>query len=201
MAGIAHKHGLPLVVDNTFGTPYFIRPIEHGADIVVHSATKFLGGHGTTLGGIIVDAGKFDWAVSGKYPAIAAPNPSYHGVSFVNAAGPAAFVTYIRAILLRDTGASISPFAAFLLLQGIETLSLRLERHAENTKKVVEFLKNHSQVEKVNHPSLPSHPDYFFIRNIFQMEAHLFLHSISKEGRKKHIGLLITCKFSHCLQM
>lgn len=183
LAGIAHKHGLPLVVDNTFGTPYFIRPIEHGADIVVHSATKFLGGHGTTLGGIIVDAGKFDWAVSGKYPAIAAPNPSYHGVSFVNAAGPAAFVTYIRAILLRDTGASISPFAAFLLLQGIETLSLRLERHAENTKKVVEFLKNHSQVEKVNHPSLPSHPDYFFIRNIFQMEAHLFLHSISKEGR------------------
>lgn len=183
MAGIAHKHGLPLVVDNTFGTPYFIRPIEHGADIVVHSATKFLGGHGTTLGGIIVDAGKFDWAVSGKYPAIAAPNPSYHGVSFVNAAGPAAFVPYIRAILLRDTGASISPFAAFLLLQGIETLSLRLERHAENTKKVVEFLKNHSQVEKVNHPSLPSHPDYFFIRNIFQMEAHLFLHSISKEGR------------------
>lgn len=153
MAGIAHKHGLPLVVDNTFGTPYFIRPIEHGADIVVHSATKFLGGHGTTLGGIIVDAGKFDWAVSGKYPVIAAPNPSYHGVSFVNAAGPAAFVTYIRAILLRDTGASISPFAAFLLLQGIETLSLRLERHAENTKKVVEFLKNHSQVEKVNHPA------------------------------------------------
>lgn len=167
MAGIAHKHGLPLVVDNTFGTPYFIRPIEHGADIVVHSATKFLGGHGTTLGGIIVDAGKFDWAVSGKYPAIAAPNPSYHGVSFVNAAGPAAFVTYIRAILLRDTGASISPFAAFLLLQGIETLSLRLERHAENTKKVVEFLKNHSQVEKVNHPSLPSHPDYFLYQKYF----------------------------------
>ena len=154
LAGIAHKHGLPLVVDNTFGTPYFIRPIEHGADIVVHSATKFLGGHGTTLGGIIVDAGKFDWAVSGKYPAIAAPNPSYHGVSFVNAAGPAAFVTYIRAILLRDTGASISPFAAFLLLQGIETLSLRLERHAENTKKVVEFLKNHSQVEKVDRKSV-----------------------------------------------
>lgn len=167
MAGIAHKHGLPLVVDNTFGTPYFIRPIEHGADIVVHSATKFLGGHGTTLGGIIVDAGKFDWAVSGKYPAIAAPNPSYHGVSFVNAAGPAAFVTYIRAILLRDTGASISPFAAFLLLQGIETFSLRLERHAENTKKVVEFLKNHSQVEKVNHPSLPSHPDYFLYQKYF----------------------------------
>ena len=167
LAGIAHKHGLPLVVDNTFGTPYFIRPIEHGADIVVHSATKFLGGHGTTLGGIIVDAGKFDWAVSGKYPVIAAPNPSYHGVSFVNAAGPAAFVTYIRAILLRDTGASISPFAAFLLLQGIETFSLRLERHAENTKKVVEFLKNHSQVEKVNHPSLPSHPDYFLYQKYF----------------------------------
>lgn len=167
MAGIAHKHGLPLVVDKTFGTPYFIRPIEHGADIVVHSATKFLGGHGTTLGGIIVDAGKFDWAVSGKYPAIVAPNPSYHGVSFVNAAGPAAFVTYIRAILLRDTGASISPFAAFLLLQGIETFSLRLERHAENTKKVVEFLKNHSQVEKVNHPSLPSHPDYFLYQKYF----------------------------------
>ena len=167
LAGIAHKHGLPLVVDNTFGTPYFIRPIEHGADIVVHSATKFLGGHGTTLGGIIVDAGKFDWAVSGKYPVIAAPNPSCHGVSFVNAAGPAAFVTYIRVILLRDTGASISPFAAFLLLQGIETLSLRLERHAENTKKVVEFLKNHSQVEKVNHPSLPSHPDYFLYQKYF----------------------------------
>lgn len=160
MAELAHKHGLPLVVDTTFGTPYIIRPIEHGADIVVHSATKFLGGHGTALGGIIVDSGKFDWAASGKYPAIADPPPSYHGVSFVKAAGPAAFVTYIRAILLRDTGASISPFAAFLLLQGIETLSLRLERHAENTKKVIEFLSQHPQVENVNHPSLPDHELY-----------------------------------------
>lgn len=159
LAELAHKHGLPLVVDNTFATPYFVRPIEHGADIVVHSATKFIGGHGTTLGGIIVDSGKFDWSASGKYPAIAEPNPSYHGVSFVNAAGPAAFVTYIRAILLRDTGACISPFSAFLLLQGVETLSLRLERHAENTAKVVEFLANHPQVEHVSHPSLPNHPD------------------------------------------
>ncbi len=156
---LAHKYGLPVVVDNTFGTPYLIRPIEHGADIVVHSATKFLGGHGTTLGGIIVESGKFNWKESGKYPNIAEPNPSYHGVSFYDAVGPAAFVTYIRAILLRDTGAAISPFNAFLLLQGIETLSLRLERHAENTKKVVEYLVNHPQVEKVNHPSLPDHPD------------------------------------------
>ena len=167
LAELAHKHGLPLVVDNTFGTPYLIRPIEHGADIVVHSATKFLGGHGTTLGGIIVDSGKFDWAASGEYTAIAEPNPSYHGVSFVNAAGPAAFVTYIRAILLRDTGASISPFAAFLLLQGVETLSLRLERHAENTKKVVEFLASHPQVEHVNHPSLTNHPDHALYEKYF----------------------------------
>ena len=167
LAALAHRHGIPLVVDNTVGTPYFIRPIEHGADIVVHSATKFLGGHGTTLGGLIVDSGNFDWAVSGKYPAIAEPNPSYHGVSFVKAAGPAAFVTYIRAILLRDTGASISPFAAFLLLQGIETLSLRLERHAENTKRVVEFLNGHPQVERVNHPSLPSHPDHALYQKFF----------------------------------
>lgn len=167
LAALAHRYGLPLVVDNTFGTPYFIRPIEHGADIVVHSATKFLGGHGTTLGGIIIDSGKFDWTVSGKHPAIVEPNPSYHGVSFVNAAGPAAFVTYIRAILLRDTGASISPFAAFLLLQGIETLSLRLERHAENTKKVVKFLNDHQLVEKVNHPSLPSHPDHSLYEKYF----------------------------------
>ena len=167
LALLAHKHGLPLVVDNTFGTPYLIRPIEHGADVVVHSATKFLGGHGTTLGGIIVDSGKFDWSASGKYPAIAEPNPSYHGVSFVKAAGAAAFVTYIRAILLRDTGATISPFAAFLLLQGIETLSLRLERHAENTKKVVEFLSKHPQVETVNHPSLPAHPDHALYRKYF----------------------------------
>ena len=167
LAELAHRHGLPLVVDNTFGTPYLIRPIEHGADIVVHSATKFLGGHGTTLGGIIVDSGRFDWAASGKYPAIAAPNPSYHGVSFVQAAGPAAFVTYIRAILLRDTGATLSPFAAFLLLQGVETLSLRLERHAENTRKVVEFLVNHPQVERVNHPSLPDHPDHALYAKYF----------------------------------
>ncbi len=167
LAELAHRHGLPLVVDNTFGTPYLIRPIEHGADIVVHSATKFLGGHGTTLGGIIVDSGKFDWAASGRYPAIAEPNPSYHGISFVKAVGPAAFVTYIRAILLRDTGATISPFAAFLLLQGIETLSLRVERHAENTKKVIEFLASHPQVEKVNHPSLPDHPDHGLYEKYF----------------------------------
>lgn len=167
LAALAHRHGLPLVVDNTFGTPYFVRPIEHGADIVVHSATKFLGGHGTTLGGLIVDGGTFDWAASGKYPSIAAPNPSYHGVSFVDAAGPAAFVTYIRAILLRDTGAAISPFAAFLLLQGIETLSLRLERHAENTKKAVEFLNSHPLVEKVNHPSLLDHPDHALYQKYF----------------------------------
>lgn len=167
LAKLAHKHGLPLVVDNTFGTPYLIRPVEHGADIVVHSATKFLGGHGTTLGGIIVDSGRFDWAASGKYPAIAESNPSYHGVSFVNAAGSAAFVTYIRAVLLRDTGAAISPFAAFLLLQGIETLSLRLERHAENTKKVVEFLAGHPLVERVNHPSLAEHPDHGLYQKYF----------------------------------
>ncbi len=160
IAEIAHKHGLPVVIDNTFGTPYFIRPFEHGADIVVHSATKFIGGHGTTLGGIIVDSGKFDWKKSGKYPNIAASNPSYHGISFADAVGPAAFVTYVRAILLRDQGAAISPFNAFLLLQGIETLSLRLDRHAENTKKVVEFLQNHPKVAKVNHPSLPDHPDH-----------------------------------------
>ena len=193
LAELAHRHGLPLVVDNTFGTPYLIRPIEHGADIVVHSATKFLGGHGTTLGGVIVDSGKFDWAASGNYPAIAEPNPSYHGVSFVKAVGPAAFVTYIRAILLRDTGATISPFAAFLLLQGIETLSLRLERHAENTKKVIEFLSSHPQVEKVNHPSLPDHPDNALYNKYFpngggsiftfeikggQAEAHKFIDSL-----------------------
>ena len=164
---LAHRHGLPVVVDNTFGTPYFIRPIEHGADIVIHSATKFIGGHGTTLGGIIVDSGGFDWKASGKYPNIADPNPSYHGVSFRDAAGPAAFVTYIRAILLRDTGACISPFNAFLLLQGVETLSLRLDRHAENTKKAVEYLAAHPLVEKVNHPSLPDHPDHELYERYF----------------------------------
>ena len=190
IAAIAHKHGLPLVIDNTFGTPYLIRPIEHGADIVVHSATKFIGGHGTTLGGVIVDAGKFDWKASGKYAPIAEPNPSYHGVSFVDAVGPAAFVTYIRAILLRDTGATISPFNAFLLLQGTETLSLRLDRHVENTKKVIDFLVHHPKVEKVNHPSLPDHPDHALYEKYFpnggdsiftfeikggQEEAHAFI--------------------------
>ena len=167
VAAIAHSHGLPLVIDNTFGTPYLIRPIEHGADVVVHSATKFLGGHGTTLGGIIVDGGRFDWKASGKYPNIAEPNPSYHGISFADAVGPAAFVTYVRAILLRDTGAAISPFNAFLLLQGVETLSLRLERHAYNTRKVVEFLAAHPLVEKVNHPSLPDHPDHALYEKYF----------------------------------
>ncbi|HWS42045.1 MAG TPA: O-acetylhomoserine aminocarboxypropyltransferase/cysteine synthase family protein [Pseudoflavonifractor sp.] len=193
VAAIAHRHGLPLVIDNTFGTPYLIRPIEHGADIVVHSATKFLGGHGTTLGGVIVDSGKFDWAESGKYAPISAPNPSYHGVSFTQAAGSAAFATYIRAILLRDTGAAISPFNAFLLLQGVETLSLRLERHVENTKKVVEYLANHPQVSRVNHPSLPDHPDHALYEKYFpnggasiftfeikggQAEAHKFIDSL-----------------------
>ena len=193
IAAIAHKHGLPLVIDNTFGTPYLIRPIEHGADIVVHSATKFIGGHGTTLGGIIVDSGKFDWKASGKYAPIAEPNPSYHGVSSVDAAGPAAFVTYIRAILLRDTGAAISPFNAFLLLQGVETLSLRLDRHGSNTKKVVEFMANHPQVEHVNHPSLPDHPDHALYEKYFpnggasiftfeikggQEEAHKFIDNL-----------------------
>ena len=190
VAQIAHRRGLPLVIDNTFGTPYLIRPIEHGADIVVHSATKFIGGHGTTLGGMIVDSGKFDWKAGGKFPEIAEANSSYHGVSFVEAAGPAAFATYVRAILLRDTGAAISPFNAFLLLQGVETLSLRLQRHAENTREVVEYLKNHPQVEKVNHPSLPEHPDHELYQKYFpdggasiftfeikggQEEAHRFI--------------------------
>ena len=193
LAELAHRHGLPLVVDNTFGTPYLIRPIEHGADIVVHSATKFIGGHGTTLGGVIVDSGKFDWEKAGKYPAISEPNPSYHGISFTKAVGAAAFVTYVRAILLRDTGATISPFAAFLLLQGTETLSLRLERHAENTKRVVEYLSKHPLVEKVNHPSLPNHPDNGLYKRYFpngggsiftfeikggQKEAHKFIDSL-----------------------
>ena len=193
LASLAHKYSLPLVVDNTFGTPFLIRPIEHGADIVVHSATKFIGGHGTTLGGIIVDSGKFDWEKSGKFPAISDPTPSYHGVSFTKAVGAAAFVTYIRAILLRDTGATISPFAAFLLLQGVETLSLRLERHAYNTAKVVEYLSNHRLVAKVNHPSLPNHPDNALYRKYFpngggsiftfdikggQQEAHKFIDNL-----------------------
>ncbi len=190
---IAHRHNIPLVIDNTFGTPYLIRPIEHGADIVIHSATKFIGGHGTTLGGIIVDSGNFDWKASGKYPAISEPNPSYHGISFVDTAGKAAFITYVRAILLRDTGAAISPFNAFLLLQGVETLSLRLERHVENTKKVVEFLVKHPQVERVNHPSLQEHPNHGLYEKYFknggatiftfeikggQNEAHKFIDSL-----------------------
>ena len=166
-AEIAHRHGLPLVVDNTFGAAYWVRPIEHGADIVVHSATKFFGGHGTTLGGIIVDSGKFDWKASGRYPNISEPNPSYHGVSFADAGGPAAFATYVRAILLRDTGACISPFNAFLLLQGIETLPLRLDRHAENTEKVLAVLQAHPKVEKVNHPALPDHPDHALYERLF----------------------------------
>ena len=167
IAAIAHRRGLPLVIDNTFGTPYLIRPMEHGADIVVHSATKFIGGHGTSLGGVIVDSGKFDWKASGRYAPIGAPNPSYHGVCFADTAGPAAFVAYIRAVLLRDTGACISPFNAFLLLQGVETLSLRLERHAENAKRVVDFLARHPLVEKVNHPSLPDHPDHALYERYF----------------------------------
>lgn len=190
IAEIAHRYGLPVVVDNTFGTPYLIRPLEHGADIVVHSATKFIGGHGTTLGGVIVDGGSFDWAASGRYPWISEPNPSYHGVKFTEAAGPAAFAVYIRAVLLRDTGASISPFAAFLLLQGTETLSLRMDRHIENTKTVVEYLKNHPMVEHVSHPSLPEHPDHDLYEKYFpnggasiftfdirggQEEAHRFI--------------------------
>ncbi len=182
---IAHKHGLPVVIDNTFGTPYLIRPIEHGADIVVHSATKFIGGHGTTLGGIIVESGKFDWKASGRYPNIADANPSYHGVSFYDAVGPAAFVTYIRAILLRDTGATISPFNAFLLLQGVETLSLRLERHVENTKKVVEFLNNHPKVEHVNHPSLSAHPDHELYNRYFKAGGGSIFTFDVKGGREE----------------
>ena len=190
IAQIAHKHGLPLVIDNTFGTPYLIRPIEHGADVVVHSATKFIGGHGTTLGGVIVDGGTFDWAKSGRYPWISEPNPSYHGVKFTEAAGPAAFATYIRAILLRDTGACISPFAAFLLLQGVETLSLRLERHAENTKKVVEYLVNHPQVAHVNHPSLPDHPDHALYEKYFPNGgASIFTFEI-KGGQKEAFAFI-----------
>ena len=185
LAELAHKHGIPLVIDNTFGTPFLIRPIEHGADVVVHSATKFIGGHGTTLGGIIVDSGKFDWKASGKFPQFTEPNASYHGVSFVDAAGPAAFVTYIRAILLRDTGATLAPISAWILLQGLETLSLRLERHAENTKKVVEFLANHPLVEKVNHPSLPEHPDHELYNKYFPNGgASIFTFNI-KGGQKE----------------
>ena len=187
LARLAHRHGLPLVVDNTFGTPYWVRPLEHGADLVLHSATKFLGGHGAALGGVIVDGGNFDWAASGRYPAIAAPNPSYHGVSFTQAAGRAAFVTYVRAVLLRDTGAAISPFAAFLLLQGIETLSLRLERHGENTRWVVEYLAGHPLVERVNHPSLPEHPDHGLYQRYFpQGGGSIFTFEIRGGVREAH---------------
>lgn len=187
LADIAHRHGLPLVVDNTFGTPYLIRPIEHGADIVVHSATKFLGGHGTTLGGVIVDSGKFDWSASDKFAAISKPNPSYHGVSFTEAAGAAAFVTYVRAVLLRDTGASISPFAAFLLLQGIETLSLRIERHVKNTERVIEYLSNHPLVERINHPSQPWHPDRPLYEKYFPNGAgSIFTFEIKGGKREAH---------------
>ena len=193
VAAIAHRHKIPLIVDNTFGTPYLIRPIEHGADIVVHSATKFIGGHGSSLGGVIVDSGKFDWGASGKFPQLTEPDPSYHGVRFVDAAGPAAYVTRVRAVLLRDTGACISPFNAFILLQGLETLSLRVERHVENALKVVDFLQNHSKVKKVNHPSLSEHPDHALYKRYFpkgagsiftfeiqggQEEAHRFIDSL-----------------------
>ncbi|RKU69171.1 O-acetylhomoserine aminocarboxypropyltransferase/cysteine synthase [Parabacteroides sp. AF17-3] len=193
VAAIAHRHKIPLIVDNTFGTPYLIRPIEHGADIVVHSATKFIGGHGSSLGGVIVDSGKFDWVASGKFPQLTEPDPSYHGVRFVEAAGPAAYVTRVRAVLLRDTGACISPFNAFILLQGLETLSLRVERHVENALKVVDFLQNHPKVKKVNHPSLPEHPDHALYKRYFpkgagsiftfeikggQEEAHRFIDSL-----------------------
>ena len=193
VAEIAHRHKIPLIIDNTFGTPYLIRPIEHGADIVVHSATKFIGGHGSSLGGVIVDSGKFDWVASGKFPQLTEPDPSYHGVRFVDAAGPAAYAIRIRAILLRDTGATISPFNAFILLQGLETLSLRVERHVENALKVVNFLNNHPKVKKVNHPSLSDHPDHALYQRYFpngagsiftfevkggQEEAHRFIDSL-----------------------
>ena len=193
VAAIAHRHKIPLIVDNTFGTPYLIRPIEYGADIVVHSATKFIGGHGSSLGGVIVDSGKFDWGASGKFSPLTEPDPSYHGVRFVDAAGPAAYVTRVRAVLLRDTGACISPFNAFILLQGLETLSLRVERHVENALKVVDFLQNHPKVKKVNHPSLSEHPDHALYERYFpkgagsiftfeiqggQEEAHRFIDSL-----------------------
>ena len=167
VAAVAHKHGIPLIVDNTFGTPYLIRPLEHGADVVVHSATKFLGGHGTSLGGVIVDGGKFDWKQNDKFPTLSKPDPSYHGIVFADAVGAAAFVTRIRAVILRDTGATISPFNAFILLQGVETLSLRVERHVENALKVVDFLANHPKVSRVNHPALESHPDHALYKKYF----------------------------------
>lgn len=193
LSKIAHENDLPLVIDNTFGTPYLIRPVELGADIIIHSATKFIGGHGSTLGGIIVDSGKFDWKASGKFPQFTDPNPSYHGVSFVDAVGPAAFVTYIRAILLRDTGSCIAPISAWILLQGLETLSLRLDRHAENTKKVVEFLSKHPQVESISHPSLPDHPQHDLYEKYFPKGgASIFTFDIKggKEAAYKFIDNL-----------
>lgn len=185
VAAIAHRHGLPLIVDNTFGTPFLIRPIEHGADIVVHSATKFIGGHGTSLGGVIIDSGRFDWAASGKFPQLSDPDPSYHGVRFVDAAGPAAYVTRIRAVLLRDTGATISPFNAFILLQGLETLSLRVERHVENALRIVEFLRDHPKVARVNHPSLPDHPDHALYTRYFPDGAGSIFTFEVKGGEKE----------------
>lgn len=187
VAEIAHRHRIPLIIDNTFGTPYLIRPIEHGADIVVHSATKFIGGHGSSLGGVIVDSGKFDWKASGKFPQLTEPDPSYHGVRFIDAAGAAAYVTRIRAILLRDTGATISPFNAFILLQGLETLSLRVERHVENALKVVDYLKNHPKVKRVNHPSLPEHPDHALYERYFPQGAGpIFTFEIQGGQEKAH---------------
>lgn len=200
IAKIAHQHQLPLVVDSTFATPYLIRPIEYGADIVVHSATKFIGGHGTAIGGVIIDGGTFDWKTSGKYPWISEPNPSYHGISFSDAVGAAAFVTYIRAVILRDTGATLSPFHAFLFLQGLETLSLRVERHVSNALKLVDYLSKHPQVEAVHHPSLPSESSHALYQNIFRMEAALFLHLRSKEMQKRHRTLSIIWQSFHCLQ-
>ena len=185
LAEIAHKHKIPLIVDNTFGTPYLFRPIEHGADIVVHSATKFIGGHGSSLGGVIVDSGNFDWIGSGKFPQLTEPDPSYHGIKFAEAVGKAAYVTRIRAIILRDTGAAISPFNAFLLLQGLETLSLRVERHVENALKVVDFLKNHPKVEKVNHPSLTDSPDYELYKKYFPNGAGSIFTFEIKGGAKE----------------
>ena len=185
IAKIAHAHGIPLVVDSTFATPYLVRPIDYGADIVVHSATKFIGGHGTAIGGVIVEGGKFDWKASGKYPWISDPNPSYHGVSFYDAVGSAAFATYIRAILLRDTGSTLSPFHAFIFLQGLETLSLRVERHVENALKVVDFLQNHPKVAKVNHPSVASHPDHELYKQLYPNVAGSIFTFEIKGGEKE----------------
>ena len=201
VSALAHAHGLPVVVDNTFGTPYLIRPLEHGADIVVHSATKFLGGHGTSLGGIIVDGGSFDWTVGGKFPQIAAANPSYHGVAFADAAGPAAFATYVRAVLLRDEGPCISPFNAWILLQGVETLSLRLDRHVENTKRVVEYLASSPYVAKVNHPSLPDHSDHELYKRYFPRGGASIFTSRSRAAKTPRGSSLTICRCSVCWPM